>query len=329
MKSRREFLKTAATGAVLLGTQSKLRLAAALDQSAGKSKVVVARDSALHGADGKPEVKRVFDLLDRAITAYTGDADALKAWQSLVPRDKVIGLKVNGLGGGGISTHGVLAKAVAVRLQQAGVKPGNILMWDRGARDLRACGLAVNTDPSNFRCFGNDVSGYEEQYESWGTVRMKLSKILTRECGMVINLPILKDHTMAGVTFAMKNMYGVIDRPQDLHGNNCNPAIADLNCFPTIRAKVRLIIGDAFSSVYEGGPVFHPEHIWYPNALIVGEDCVAVDQIAWHMIARKRADAGVPTLEAAGRPPHYIATAADQAHRLGTNDPARIHLMEV
>jgi len=132
-----------------------------------------------------------------------------------------------------------------------------------------------------------------------GTVRMKLSKILTRECGMVINLPILKDHTMAGVTFAMKNMYGVIDRPQDLHNNNCNPAIADLNCFPTIRAKMRLIIGDAFSSVYEGGPVYHPEHIWYPNALIVGEDRVAIDQIAWQMIARKRAEAGVPTLEAA------------------------------
>jgi hypothetical protein len=56
---------------------------------------------------------------------------------------------------------------------------------------------------------------------------------------------------------------------------------------------------------------------------------VAVDQIAWQMIARKRAEAGVPTLEEAGRPPHYIATAADQAHRLGTNDPKRIHLMEV
>ena len=32
MKSRREFLKTAATGAVLLGTQSKLGLAELLDQ---------------------------------------------------------------------------------------------------------------------------------------------------------------------------------------------------------------------------------------------------------------------------------------------------------
>ena len=28
--------------------------------------------------------------------------------------------------------------AIAERLQQAGVKPGNILIWDRNARDLEA-----------------------------------------------------------------------------------------------------------------------------------------------------------------------------------------------
>jgi hypothetical protein len=37
----------------------------------------------------------------------------------------------------------------------------------------------------------------------------------------------------------------------------------------------------------------------------------------------------MPTFEAAGRPPRYIATAADAAHKLGFNDPARIHLHEV
>ena len=29
---------------------------------------------------------------------------------------------------------------------------------------------------------------------AWGTVNVKLTKILSRECAMVINLPILKDH---------------------------------------------------------------------------------------------------------------------------------------
>jgi uncharacterized protein (DUF362 family) len=146
---------------------------------------------------------------------------------------------------------------------------------------------------------------------------------------MVINLPILKDHSGAGVTFSMKNMFGVINNPGDLHPTGCNPGVADLNCIPVIREKVRFTIGDAMTSVYDGGPGFHPERLWQPNALIVGEDRVAVDHTAWQMLDRKRVEVGIPTLEAAGRLPRYIATAADQAHKLGVNDPQQIHLMEV
>jgi uncharacterized protein (DUF362 family) len=334
MKSRRDFLKAAATGAVLLGSQSKLGLAGMLDSHdqqapTGKSKVVVARDAALHGADGRLDEKRVQALLDLAIATYTGRDKPVEAWRRIVPAGKVIGLKVNGLGGRGISTHQALVLAVCERLQQAGVKPGNILAWDRSARDIESCGLTINTDPSRVRCYGSDVAGYEEQPVAWGTASIKLAKILSRECDMVINLPILKDHSEAGVTFSMKNMYGVVDRPQDLHAGGCNPGVADLNCIPAIREKVRFTIGDAMTSVYDGGPGFHPERLWQPNALIVGEDRVAVDHTAWQMIARKRAEVGMPTLEAAGRPPRYIATAADPAHNLGVDDPRRIHLMEV
>jgi len=331
MSNRRDFLKTAATGAALLSAQSKLSVAAMLDHpaSAGKSKVVVARDAALHNASGQLDDKRVIDLLDRAMASYTGRDKPIEAWKHIVPTDKVIGLKVNGLGGKGISTHLALVLAVCERLQQAGVHPGNIVVWDRGTRDIQACGLTVNTDPSKVRCYASDTVGYEEQPVSFGTASVRLAKILSRECDMVINLPILKDHELAGVTFSMKNMYGVVERPNQLHANGCNPSVADLNCIPTIREKVRFTIGDAMTSVYNGGPGFHPEHLWQPNALIVGEDRVAVDHTAWQMIEGKRAEVGMPTLEATGRPPRYIATAADASHKLGFNDPQRIHLMEV
>jgi hypothetical protein len=83
------------------------------------------------------------------------------------------------------------------------------------------------------------------------------------------------------------------------------------------------------SSVYDGGPGFRPEHLWQPNALIIGEDRVALDHTAWGILERKRAEMGLKTLEAVGRPPRYISTAADSAHCLGTNDPQKIHLLEV
>ena len=123
-----------------MGSRSTLGLAAALEQQVERSKVVIARDSALHAANGKPDEKRVLSLLDRAIAAHTGHTQPVEAWKSIVERgharDRVIGLKTNGLGGRGISTHAVLVFAIAERLQQAGVKPGNILIWDRNARDL-------------------------------------------------------------------------------------------------------------------------------------------------------------------------------------------------
>ncbi|MGA9668303.1 MAG: DUF362 domain-containing protein [Terracidiphilus sp.] len=331
MENRREFLKTTTTGALLLGTQSRLGLAAVLEQDA-KSKVVVARDPALHGTDGQLDEKRVLALLDRAMVAYTGRDKPIEAWKHILPPGpgKVIGLKTNGLGGKGISTHLALVLAVCERLQQAGVKPGEIIIWDRNAGDLKACGLTINTDPSRVRCFGSDVSGFEDEPVAFGSaVNVKLSKILTRECAMVIGLPILKDHSMAGVTFAMKNMYGVVQHPQELHAGGCNPCVADLNCIPAVRQKVRFTIGDAISSVYDGGPGFHPERLWQPNALIVGEDRVALDHTAWQILERKRAEEGLPTFDIAGRPPRYIATAADAEHKLGVNDPQRIHLMEI
>ena len=189
--------------------------------------------------------------------------------------------------------------------------------------------MKINTDPSRIRSYPADSAGFDEDESSWGVAKIRLTRILTRDCAMVINLPILKDHELAGVTFSMKNMYGVVDKPFLLHANGCNPGVADLNCIPTIREKVRLTIGDAISSVYDGGPGFHPERLWYPSALVVGEDRVAVDQTAWEMIESQRKAVGMPSLEAVGRKPNYIATAADAAHGLGTCDPARIRLVEV
>jgi len=336
MENRRDFLKIAATGALALGAQSKLGFARILDQheAIGKSRVVIARDAALHGTSAQPDEKRVGRFArprHRSLHRPRAPGRSMEAdcAREFCFRRQGHWLKINGLGGKGICTHHALVMAVAERLQQIGVKPGNILIWDQNDHFLEACGFTINTNPNQIRCYSRDQAGFEDQQATWGTARIRITKILTRECAMVINMPILKDHSGAGVTFAMKNMYGVVDRPQDLHAGGCNPGVADLNCIPVIREKVHFTIGDAISSVYDGGPGFHPERLWYPNALMVGEDRVALDQIAWQMIERKRAEVGMPTLEAAGRPPRYIATAADAAHRLGTNDPQRMHLMEV
>jgi uncharacterized protein (DUF362 family) len=268
-------------------------------------------------------------LVDHAMQSFYGTSSALEPWKKLVRPGEVVGLKVNTIAGRGLSTNVMLVEAITERLQQVGIKPYNIVIWDRTNHELERAGFPLSSAAGKVRCIGTDAVGYEDVPEKYGSTSSCLSKILTRTCDVVINVPLLKDHSGAGVTGSMKNMYGVINNPHDCHENGCNPAVADVNKLPTIRKKVRFTICDATSACYHGGPGYKPEYVWRPDSLIVGSDPVALDFTAWQIIERKRAEKGLKTLEAEGRAPKYIATAADAQHRLGTNDPKRISLLEV
>jgi uncharacterized protein (DUF362 family) len=332
MLDRRKFLRHAAGTAAVLSMKSRFGVAALMAQgpAAAKTKVIVARDATLQAES--PTESRVLALLDKAILTATDRKNQVEAWRFIgyphIYKNRVIGLKVDGSSGRGCATRAALVRSICERLQQAGVSPGNIVIWDSNARNLEACGLRINTDHKSIRCFGSDVAGYEDHDDTWGSVRVRLSRILTRECALVINVPILKDHNKAGVAFSMMNLFSAAEHPVPL-SNNGDPAVADFSCIPALRDKTSITIGDALSSIYDGGPAVHPNRLWYPNALIIGDDRVAVDHTAWQMLNRKRISAGLPTLEAAGRAPRYIHTAADTVHNLGTDDPKRINVVEV
>jgi uncharacterized protein (DUF362 family) len=271
----------------------------------------------------------MLNLLDRAMQGLFGLDHPVKPWQKLVRPGQTVGLKVNAIGGRGLSTNVQLVEAICERLQEAGIRAADIVIWDRETDDLQRAGFHVSTGGNSIQCFGTERVGYEEKLVTFGKVGSRLSKILTQRCDTLINVPVLKDHEGAGVTAALKNMYGVIHNPYQYHPNGCNPYIADVNMLPAIRTKMRLTICDATTSSYEGGPGYNPGYAWKNNALIVSQDPVALDYTGWQAIERKRAEKGLKTLEADGRAPRYLATAADGQHRLGTNDPRRIAAVEL
>ena len=156
-----------------------------------------------------------------------------------------------------------------------------------------------------------------------------LSTTLARTCSVVINLPVLKDHGIAGVSIALKNLFGAVHNPNKYHLTVCNPYVADVFMLPPIRTKVRLTICEAVVAQYEGGPPYMPQWCWPMSSLILGGDPVALDSVGWQLIEEKRKEKGFKPLAAVGRNPAYIATAADKDHRLGTNDPARIEVVRV
>jgi len=328
--SRRVFLKQWFTGAAVLRAGGAMGLLAAAQQAApAKSKVVIARDNLLRGTGSTVDSRRMLALLDRAMQTLFNRDHAIEAWSRLVrPGDKV-GVKVNALGGRGLSSNLQLVEAICGRLQEAGIKAGDIVVWDRDSVEMERSGFHLSMGGNGVQCFGTDRVDYEQDLVAHGSVGSRLSRILTQRCNVLINVPVLKDHDGAGVTIALKNMYGVIHNPNKYHPNGCNPYIADLNMLPEIRTRMRLTICDATTAQYEGGPAYKPEYSWKQNALIVSQDPVALDYTGWQIIERKRAEKGLKTLEAEGRAPRYIATATDAEHRLGTNDPGRIAVDEV
>jgi uncharacterized protein (DUF362 family) len=283
----------------------------------------------LRGTGSTVDSRRMLDLLDRAMQTLFERDHATEAWSKLVRPGETVGVKVNSLGGRGLSSNLQLVEAICERLQEAGTKAGDIVVWDRDSAEMERSGFHLSMGGNGVQCFGTDRVDYEQELVAYGSVGSRLSRILTQRCNVLINVPVLKDHDGAGVTIALKNMYGVIHNPNKYHPNGCNPYIADLNMLPEIRSRMRLTLCDATTAQYEGGPAYKPEYSWKQNALLASQDPVALDYTGWQIIERKRAEKGLKTLEGEGRAPHYIATAADAGHRLGTNDPRRIAVAEV
>jgi uncharacterized protein (DUF362 family) len=316
--SRRDLLRACMAGA--LAAERHVR------PTAAKSKVVIARDPLLRTSGLS---NKVLSLLDRAMESYDGAGSPVDAWRKLVRPGEIVGLKVNCLAGRGTaSTSVVLVEAVCERLRQAGIADKDIVIWDRLNADLESAGYRITSRPDRMRCLGNDTAGYENELAIYGSVGSRLSQTLTRTCDAIINLPVLKDHGIVGVSMALKNLFGSIHNPNKYHTNAGDPYIADVNMLAPIRQKVRLTICDALTAQYEGGPSFMPQWSWPYNGLITSADPVALDYIGWQILERKRAEKGLKSLRDLEREPTYIARAADAQHCLGSTDPKSIDLVE-
>jgi hypothetical protein len=319
---RRGFLRatgTSAAGSLALGALGGGLLGA---EEPPRSRIAAIQSAAVQPAVGRLTPQVLLQMLDAGVSHVTGVEAADKAWTKLFAADDVVALKVNSSGGPMLSTSKALADAVVERLLGLGISRDNIVIYDRTDGMLAACGYRLNTG-SGVKCGG--VEGHwEDKTVSQGAFRGRLPVIL-KYCSAIVNLPILKD-AGPGVTISMKNHFGTISNPSACHGNMCDPYIADVNAIPEIRDKQRLIVCDATSACFEGGPAADPRYIWRPNTLLIGADPVALDTIGAGMIDEKRTQQGLPTLEAAGRKPKQLASAA--ARGLGTDDPSKIDLLK-
>jgi len=279
------------------------------------SRVVLVRHDGVWAGD-RPDPAIVLQMLDAGLSTLTGQADVLAVWRALFDATERVLLKVNCIAPGG-PTQPAVTYAVAQRLQEAGLAPENILIFDRSDGELAAAGYTLNEGGAGVQCHGARGTG-SEAVLTQATVRFYQE---FDACDAIINLPTPKQHTMAGISVAMKNHYGSVDRPGALHGDWCDPAIAELNAQPNVRDKTRLIVGAALNVSPDDWN--RPER---ENALLLSFDPVALDTVARDILVRHR--------QAAGRSADYLVDGARQlataqALELGATDASLIDLREV
>jgi hypothetical protein len=263
----------------------------------------------------------LIQMLDASITRLTGVNDAIQAWKTLFDPGENIAIKVNTIFGSIAFTKVPLVMAVVDRLQAAGIPAEQIMIFDRSGLELQNAGYTLNKDGPGVRCYGTD-SMYTGGFEVV-KVPVKLSNHLMK-CDALINMPLIKQHAYAGVSFAMKNHYGTFDSPGSFHfGDYIKHGIPELNALAPIKDRTRLIIGDALKVVL--GDSWTSEITG--DSIFMSFDPVAHDTAGLQVLAEVMKSKGKDPAGYIQRANAYLSSAVDLG--LGTNDPAHTNLQEV
>lgn len=271
------------------------------------------------------------NMLERALCELTGASSLSAALGKFVHPSEKVALKVNGLAGAKGQTAAFnfeLIEPVVTGLIQLGVKPENISIFEQWASFLFGTRVATpgHDLPKGVKVgFHSNHDANMPEIAVYQGIRTRFVRYLT-EADCVIDLTMMKDHSICGFTGALKNMaYGQIVNPHDHHPHQCNPQIAMLYNHPILRSRVRLHIVDAFKIIYDEGPHDkNPKRRIPHGAVYASTDAVALDTIGQQVIERARKDNGLKSLAEVGREPGYIKTAAELG--IGVHDLNAISL---
>ena len=274
-----------------------------------------------------PNISLIKQMMDSGITLLTGTDNPKDAWKSLFHEDERVGIKINGLGADILVGNYQICWAIVDALKSIGVKENNIIIWDQYQNFFLSSGFKINRSFKGVRTYTTDGGGGKEALDSGSSHReydsgygaVRVSRILTEEVDSLINVGLLKDHGLAGVSIALKNIsHGVISHPDNFHDNSCDPFIAAINSIPVIKDKIKLHICNGIVGLYEGGPMPQKRHTWNDNRIILSRDPVALDTIGMNIIEVKRKEKNLRSLFNRPNLPVHIETAAK--YGLGVTD---------
>lgn len=174
---------------------------------------------------------------------------------------------------------------------EAGAK--SVSVFDNTCDEWKNCYSKSGIEQEVKKAGGNIIPGNSESY--YREVKIPDGKNLTvtkvheliLDSDVFINVPILKSHSSAKLTIAMKNLMGVVWDRRWWHKNNLHQCIAD---YATFR-KPDLNVIDAYRVMKRNGPRgVSIEDVVRLDAMIISRDIVAADAAATKMFGLEPED---------------------------------------
>ena len=284
----------------------------------------------------------VSELIDQAMMKFTGRASAKEAWRDIVLPDDIVGIKINPLGGPELSTHPIIVDKIVEGLYGAGVLKKQIIIWDRFESHLLNAGYPIRQDEGEVQTIASDTEGigyddevfYESEKDSVNrreneSTRSRYSRIVTEHVNVLINVPVLKHHEMAGISGCLKNLaFGSVDNTRRFHAKPlyCNPAIAEILEHKVLKDKLALNIVDGLVASFDRGPTYHAESAWNYGSLFVSADPVILDVLVLQTVNQKREEM---ELDSVSKLANHINTASGVGLGTNTLDQADLQRVEI
>jgi len=189
----------------------------------------------------------------------------------------------------GANTHPALIKRIIEHCFRAGAK--EVYVFDNTCDNWIKCYKNSGIEKAVKDAGAKIVPGNSESYYQEVTIPngKKLTKTKVHELvlssDVFINVPVLKNHSSARMTGALKNMMGVVWDRGYWHSNNLNQCIADYALYPK---KPSLNVMDAYNVMMRNGPRgVSKEDLSNMKSLMLSTDWVAIDAAGAKMMGKE------------------------------------------
>ena len=271
-------------------------------------------------ATEKADTPTVKMMMARGMTTLTGDKDVRDSWARLFNAQDFVGIKVNMVGGPAVVSAPEIVGEIATQLVAVGVKPANIVVYDRGSGRIREAGYE-QVIPAGARVeSGNTWLGFDPDVYVEATfweeedTRSFLLRMITQQFTKIVNVPSMKDHGAAGVTGCLKNVayggFNNVDRSHHHAHTDTLTYIGTLCTVEPVRSRTVLNIMDGLRGVWHAGPFSRDKRYrFFPKQIKFGTDPVAIDRFLIDVIDDKRKQEGA--ISVWERDPKYYSAKLD------------------